>query len=99
MTVILYSHPDDKSLVVGEEPSPPADTHVAHPVPPEGGPGGDCARGHSFRVASVAAGGEVGLQDSLEEPIASCDCHEPLLAVKKSYRSVGKRERQIELFP
>ena len=28
-----------------------------------------------------------------------CDCVEPLLGVKKSYRNVGRKERQEELFP
>ena len=28
-----------------------------------------------------------------------CDCVEPVRAIKKSYRNVGKKEKQEELFP
>ncbi len=41
--------------------------------------------------------------DEEEEPapkrFGQCDCGEPVYAVKKSYRNVGKKEKQEELFP
>ena len=63
--------------------------------------GWDCMC-NGIRPDDAVEGAEgVGSQPGGVYPLteACCDCVEPVLAVKKNYRNVGKRERQEELFP
>ena len=50
--------------------------------------------GDRVRLVQEAMGASYG-----ELSLQACDCVEPVMAVKKSYRNIGKKEKPAELSP
>ena len=101
LTVVLYQHPDAIGNVTeaeGDAPVGAAPGGGPGPVPGAPSSATQAPGGAPVGVARGPGPGSVPSARALDSDLV-CDCCEPVLAVKKSYRAVGKREKQEELFP
>ena len=111
LTVVLYNQPtpgdsckevrESHGGVASSLPSTPGTDYGGGAAPSLFHTGRGDVTGESSASAPSLQPGAASEAESTEVPLGEgrCDCCEPVMAVKKNYRNVGKREKQEALFP